>query len=75
MDTTREPLLLDRWSLAQWENMVIPASFIWITLIAEAFKYDDGAKFCGYVGTNAEPLCIKLCNFALCHIFVNYLIC
>jgi hypothetical protein len=33
-----------------------------IILFDEAFKYDDGVKFCGYIGTNAEPLCIEFCN-------------
>jgi hypothetical protein len=42
-------------------------------LFEEVFKYDDGAKFCGYVGINAEPFCVEFCNFVQCHIFVNYL--
>jgi hypothetical protein len=37
------------------------------------FKYDDGAKFWGYVGINAEPLCVEFYNFVQCHIFVDYL--
>jgi hypothetical protein len=37
------------------------------------FKYGDGVKFLGYVGINAEPLCVEFCNFVQCHIFVNYL--
>jgi hypothetical protein len=43
-------------------------------LFDAVFKYDDGAKFWGYVGINAEPLCIEFCNFVQCHIFVNYLL-
>jgi hypothetical protein len=39
----------------------------------EAIKYGNGMKFGGYVGTNAEPLCVEFCNFVQCHIFVNYL--
>jgi hypothetical protein len=34
-------------------------------LFDEAFKYGDGAKLWGYVGTSAELLCVeycKLCN-------------
>jgi hypothetical protein len=31
--------------------------------------------FCGVGGTNAEPLCVELCNLVECCIFVNYLIC
>jgi hypothetical protein len=54
--------------------MDIPISFIWIILLFEAvFKYDDGAKFGGNVGINAEPLCVELCYFVQCRIFVNYL--
>jgi hypothetical protein len=42
----------------------IPASFIWTVILSdEAFKYDDGLKFWAYVGTNAELLCMELCNF------------
>jgi hypothetical protein len=34
----------------------IPTSIIFkIILFDEALKYGDGAKCCGYVGTNAEP--------------------
>jgi hypothetical protein len=32
-----------------------------------AFEYGGSFKFRGYVGTNAEPLCVEFCNF------VNYL--
>jgi hypothetical protein len=41
--------------------------------VLRTFKYDDGAKFCGCVAINTEPLCVELCNFVQCHIFVNYL--
>jgi hypothetical protein len=54
--------------------MDITISFIWIIILFDAvFKYDDGAKFWGYVRINAEPLCVEFCNFVQCHIFVNYL--
>jgi hypothetical protein len=54
--------------------MDIPISFIWIIILFDAvFKCDDGAKFWGYVGINAEPLYVEFCNFVQCHIFVNYL--
>jgi hypothetical protein len=54
--------------------MNIPVSFIWIIVLFDAiFKYDDGAKFWGYVGINTEPLCAEVCNFVQSHIFVNYL--
>jgi hypothetical protein len=40
-------------------------SFIWIIILFDAVfnKYDDGAKFWGYVGINAEPLCVEFCTF------------
>jgi hypothetical protein len=56
--------------------MDIPISFIWIIILFDAvfiIKYGDGAKFWGYVGINAEPLCVEFCNFVQCHIFVKYL--
>jgi hypothetical protein len=54
--------------------MDIPISFILIIILFDAvFKYGDGAKFSGYVGINAEPLCVGFCNFVKCHNFVNYL--
>jgi hypothetical protein len=54
--------------------MDIPTSSIWIVILFDAvFKYDDGAKFWGYVVINAEPLCVEFCNFVQCHFFVNYL--
>jgi hypothetical protein len=53
--------------------MDIPTSFIWIILFDTVFKYDNGAKFLGYVGINTEPLCVEFCNFVQWNIFVNYL--
>jgi hypothetical protein len=44
-------------------------------LVWRIFKYDDGAKFWGYAGTNAEPLCVELCTLVQCKTFVNYLTC
>jgi hypothetical protein len=38
----------------------------------ESFKYSDGVKLRGYVGTNAEKLCVEFCNFVQCHIFLPY---
>jgi hypothetical protein len=53
--------------------MEIPTSFTLVSVLFDkAFKY-DGVKFWGYAGTNAELLCVELCNFVLCHILVNYL--
>jgi hypothetical protein len=40
--------------------MDIPISFIWIIILSDAvFKYGDGTEFWGYVGINAEPLCVE----------------
>jgi hypothetical protein len=44
VETTHEPLHLDKWTLQ--EIMAIPTSFIWIVILFDAvFKYGDGAKF------------------------------
>jgi tRNA nucleotidyltransferase (CCA-adding enzyme) len=40
-----------------------------------AFEYGGSFKFRGYVGTNAEPLCVEFGNFVRSHTFVNYLSC
>jgi hypothetical protein len=32
-------------------------------LFDETIKYGDGAKFGGYIGTEAEPLCAEFCIF------------
>jgi hypothetical protein len=54
--------------------MDITTSFIWIiALFDKAFNCADGVKFWGYVGTNAEPLCVEFSNFVQCHMAVNYL--
>jgi hypothetical protein len=45
-----------------------------IFFFEEAFKYGNSAKTWGDVRTNAEPLCVELCNFVQCYIFVNCLI-
>jgi hypothetical protein len=45
--------------------MDIPKSFIWITVLFDKdFKYGDGAKFLGYVGTNAEPFISGVLNIS-----------
>jgi hypothetical protein len=50
--------------------MDIPTSFVqMIFVFDEAFKYSDGAQFWGYVGTNAEALCVGFCNFVHCKLF------
>jgi hypothetical protein len=52
--------------------MDIPTSFIWIIIYVErAFEYDEGAKFWGCVGSNAERLCLELCNFVQFCVFVK----
>jgi hypothetical protein len=53
--------------------MGMNTGFIWdIILLDEDFKYGDGTIFWGYVRTNTEPLCVEFCNFAQCHILMNY---
>jgi hypothetical protein len=74
VETTHEPLHFWQMNFVWWEIIVITTSFIWIVILFDAvFKYDDGAEFWGYVGINAEPLCVELCNFVQCLTFVNYL--
>jgi hypothetical protein len=52
--------------------MNMHTSLIWIIILFdEAFKHGDGAKFWGYVETNAEPLRVEFCNFV--HTVVKYL--
>jgi hypothetical protein len=58
MKTINKLLHLDKRSLARLKIMDIPTSFIWIVILSdEAFKYDDGEEFWGYVGTDSELLC------------------
>jgi hypothetical protein len=57
METTHEPLPLDKWSLVQQNVMDILTSYVWSIFFDEASK-NGGAKFGVYVGTNAEPLCV-----------------
>jgi hypothetical protein len=50
--------------------MDISTSFILIIIaFDEAFKCDDGDKFCGYVETNTEVICVELYNSVQCHVF------
>jgi hypothetical protein len=72
--TTHEPLHLAKWTVVLGKVMDVPTSFIWIIILFDAvFKYDDGAKFWGYVRINAETLCVVFCNFVQCYIIVNFL--
>jgi hypothetical protein len=45
-------------------------SVSWLA-ICLAFKYCDGAKCWGYVGTSIEPFCVKFFTFVQCYTFVN----
>jgi hypothetical protein len=75
METDHEQLDLkttDVWHSKNHEHK----RFTWrIILFGGIFKYVDGAKFRGYVVTNAERLCVEFCNFVQCYIFVNCLTC
>jgi hypothetical protein len=74
METTHETLHLVL--SVQWNIFEESTSFAWLTIFfARAFEYGDDAKFWGYVGANAEPHCVELCNFVQCHSFVKYLTC
>jgi hypothetical protein len=69
-------IALQKWSLVQWKITDIPTSFIWIIIFFyRAFEHGDDVKFWGYVGINAEPLCVEFCNFVNCLIFVNHVTC
>jgi hypothetical protein len=64
-------LYLHNSSLVHWNIVDIPTGFICIVIFFDgAFEYVVGAKIRGYVGTNAELLCVKLCNT-----FVKYITC
>jgi hypothetical protein len=59
-------------ALVQWKILDIHTSFLY-HCFDEDLKHDDGAKFLCYVGTNAERLCVELCNFRQYNMLVNYL--
>jgi hypothetical protein len=64
METTYEPLHLDKWSLMQLEIMDIPTSFIWIiTFFIETFEHGNDANLWGCVGSSAQPLSVEFCNY------------
>jgi hypothetical protein len=64
------------WKEDMWSTTDIPNSFIGIIILFdEGFKYGDGAKFRGYVGTNVESLCVEFWISVQCNIFENYVIC
>jgi hypothetical protein len=73
METTHEllPLKKESWhSKSSWTYVQV---CIWtIILFGEAFKYGSDTKFWGYVGTNAEPLCVVFCSFVQCRVLVNF---
>jgi hypothetical protein len=72
MEITHEPLhLLLQINFGTVNVVDIPTSFIWIIMFDEAFKYGDGAKIRDYIGTNAEPFSVELCNFVPCRISEN----
>jgi hypothetical protein len=68
---------MNYWHLQRKDGMVWDCGrnkfYLYYYLFEEAFKYGDGATFWGYVGTNAELLCVEFCNFVQCHILVDYL--
>jgi hypothetical protein len=59
MEKTRETLHPVKWSVVLQKIVDIPTSIILITVtLDEAFKCGDGAKFWGYIETNAGPRCV-----------------
>jgi hypothetical protein len=64
VETTHEPLHLDKWTSVQEEIMDIPITFIWIIILLHAvFKYGDGAEFWGCVAINNSVWnSVILCN-------------
>jgi hypothetical protein len=63
METTFEPLHLDKEILAQEKIMYIIYNCIWIiVLFSGAYKCGNVAIFWGYVGTNADILWPEFCN-------------
>jgi hypothetical protein len=74
MDTTHEPLRLEKLSLLHWSMRDITTSYIWIIIFFEQFfKYGDCEKSTGYIRTNAEPLCGEMCSLVQFNISVNHL--
>jgi hypothetical protein len=64
MNTTHEPLHLDKSSMVQHNIMNIPPAFIWtVILLNDTSEYGDGVKFWRYVEENSESLCVEFCNF------------
>jgi hypothetical protein len=64
LETTHEPLHLDKWSFVQWKIMNIPMGCTWILIFfGGSFEYGSGSEFWGYVGTNAKLLSVEFCNF------------
>jgi hypothetical protein len=58
IERTHEPLYLDLWSSVHWKIMDINTTFIWVIFFDGDFKYGGGSTFWGYVGTNADLLCM-----------------
>jgi hypothetical protein len=73
MERTHKQLYLDKWSLVHWNILYMLTSLIWIVVFFDGtFEYGGGSKFWGYVWSNAELLCVEVCNFVQCNIFVSY---
>jgi hypothetical protein len=76
MESTHEPLHLDKLSFERRQIIDIPTSFIWIIIFLDgAFEYGGISKLWGYVGKRAKLICVELCNFVQCHILASYLCC
>jgi hypothetical protein len=56
----------------EYRQSKISRAYLQALFCDETVKYNIGANISGYVGTNAEPLCVEFCNFMQRHVLVNY---
>jgi hypothetical protein len=74
MDSTHEPLHLDKWSLVHWKVMDIPTRFIRIVIFLTELLNMAAFRNCEVLCWD-KLHCVECCNFVKCHIFVSYLSC
>jgi hypothetical protein len=76
IERTLEHFNLDIRSSVHWNTMDIPTICICIIIFFDGdFDCGSGSTFWGYVGTNAELLCVEFYNFLQCDMFVSHLSC
>jgi hypothetical protein len=74
IERNHEPLHLDEYLCIESSWTCLQVSFESM-FFNKAFEYGIISKLRGYVETNAELLCVELCNFVECYIFVSCLSC